>query len=390
MPRLRKSRTTPHKAGARLARAKPRAAVKQLGEIGLIERIIARFTSGVRAGKSVVVGPGDDAAVLDLGGRSRLVLTTDMLVEGVHFRLEWSYPEAVGFKSVVANLSDIAAMGATPVGIVVCLGVPPTLPVSAVDGLYRGMTRALSLFGGELLGGDTVRADAITLGVSAIGMLASSSPTLRSGARPGDKVCVTGALGGSQAGLLLLDKYFGSAENRRGERRIRSFRGWVKREADDFRRKLPASIRGNGFLCILRHLTPVPRVREAGIIAGFKPSSMIDISDGLAADVFQIARASGVGFRILEDALPVSGSVRSIAQFLGTSPGALALASGEEYEILLTIRPERLSRLARTLPKHSSIALTVIGEVTEARERVLLAGRRGNPRTLSELGYRHF
>ena len=360
------------------------AVAGQLGEIGLIERILSKFSEPGSA--KLIVGPGDDAAAIEFEGKARVLVTTDMLVEGVHFELEWSYPEALGFKSVAANLSDLAAMGGRAVGIVVSLGIPPMVPVRAVDKMYRGMSRALSLFGGDLLGGDTVRSSAIIVSVSAIGVLVGERPLLRSGARPGDKICLTGSLGRSESGLMLLKRYFRQA--RRPRKTVLD--AWAERTGGYFRKGLPPRLRRNGYACIAKHLMPSPRMREARVLSTFGPSAMIDISDGLSADLMQVSRASGVGLVLMEESIPVDKNARVVAKTFDISPYKIALSSGEEYELLFTIPDARVKQAASALARRCGTTIHVIGEITENRQSVSVVGNRGRIRALLETGYRHF
>ena len=366
--------------------------VSRIGEFGLIERILDKFSVGNR--RSVLVGPGDDAAVIACGKGAPLVLTTDMLVEGTHFRLEWSCPEAVGFKAVTANLSDVAAMGGVPIGIVVSLGVPASVPTLAVDMLYRGISGALSRFGGDLLGGDTVRSERITISVAAVGTLAGHRPFLRSGARGGDAVCVTGSLGRPELGLLLLRKFVG----RQGGSRGRGLLAWAERRMGDFEGRIPTAIRRDGYACVRRHLMPEPRMREARLLARQRnsaPSAMIDVSDGLSSDLRQLAVASKADILVFEDRVPVHPSVVSAARRLGVSASRVALSSGEEYELLLTVPRSRLPGLKRAMQRAGAGPLTAIGEVTGrtpgsrpgAVSLVTTDGRRSK---LTHQGFKHF
>lgn len=357
---------------------------RHLGEMGLVERILSGFSELKR--DRIIVGPGDDAAVIELGETARIVVTTDMLVENVHFRLDWSYPEALGFKSVAANLSDIAAMGGEAIGIVISLGIPPMVPVKAVDKMYRGISGALSLFGGSLLGGDTVRSSAIIISISAIGVLVGERPLLRSGARAGDKVCMTGSVGGSELGFMLLKRYFELTHRSRKA----ALEAWAERTAGYFKGRLPSSLRKTGYACISKHLMPSPRIREARVLSAFGPSAMIDVSDGLSADLMQVARASGVGLVLREKDIPIDTNARAVAQALGTSPHKIALSSGEEYEIVFTIPAAKIRPAARALAKRCGTSIEVIGEITEDKESVVVIGTRGRKKALVETGFRHF
>ncbi|UCF78525.1 MAG: thiamine-phosphate kinase [Candidatus Eiseniibacteriota bacterium] len=362
----------------------PGLPVSRVGETRLVERILSRFARA--RGKGVVTGPGDDGAVIELVRGKRLVLTTDMLVEGTHFVLGWSSPYAVGFKAVTANLSDVAAMGARPLGIVVSLGIPSSLPVRAVDRIYSGISSALSLFGGELLGGDTVHSRAVTVCVSAVGELVGRAPLLRSGARPGHAVCVTGSLGSSCAGLMLLRKHF------KAGRRSRSLalKSWSERDRRFFKEKLPASMRRDGHACVSKHLMPRPRVAEAEVLSLCGPSALIDISDGLLIDLGRVAAASGVGMLLREDDVPICRHCRSVAKKLRVSPYELAVSSGEEYELLFAMAPSRVRKTARALAERCGTTVTVIGDVVEPAQGMCVVDAEGRKSRLPEKGFQHF
>jgi thiamine-monophosphate kinase len=358
--------------------------VSSLGEFALIDRILSRFS--IEGRKRVLVGPGDDAAVLSLERGKRLLLTTDMLVEGTHFRLGWSYPEAVGYKAVTSNLSDVAAMGGKPLGIAISLGVPRSMPVDAVDRLYAGVRRALRKFGGDLLGGDTIRSNRITVSVTAVGFLTGTKPLLRSGARPGNSVCVTGALGAVEAGLLLLKRHFSGRERSRRA----ALAAWGGRGEEYFRGRLPSVLEKHGSICIQKHLMPDPRVREALVIAGSRPSSMIDLSDGLYSDLGQIAKASAVGVCVDQNSIPIHPAAKAVAENLGVSPRKLAGSSGEEYELLFTIPESRVEALSEKLVRTCGADVTLIGEVTRRKGALeFIRGTTGRDR-LVHRGFKHF
>ncbi len=359
-------------------------AVSQVGETRLVEDILSEFC--VEGTRRVIVGAGDDAAVIRSGKGRGLVLTTDMLVEGTHFSLEWSYPEAIGFKAVASNASDVAAMGGRPLGVVVSLGIPKLVPVRAVERMYRGIARALSQFGGELLGGDTVRSKAVTVSVSAVGELVGKKPFLRSGARPGDVICVTGTLGDSQTGLRLLKKYFKTKHRSRRDALVT----WADREAPHFKKGLPAPLRGHGRSCIAKHLMPEARVAEAETLSTLGISAAIDLSDGLSIDSARVASASGVGLLLREQDVPVSRSCRAVAGKLGLRARGLALSSGEEYELLFTLEPDRARQVIRALATRCGTEVTVIGDVVERRKGTFLLDALGRKKRLSERGFRHF
>jgi thiamine-monophosphate kinase len=268
--------------------------VAELGEFGLIARII----SGRELPPGIVLGPGDDAAVL-LAADGRVVVTTDVLVEGVHFRLDWSTPHQVGRKAVAANVADLAAMGAVPTALVVGLAVPGRTAVSTVDGLSAGMWDEADRAGAGIVGGDVVSSEQLVVSVTALGDLQGRAPVTRSGARPSDVLGLCGRLGWSAAGLAVL---------RRGLRSPLAVVG---------AHRVPEPPYGAG-----------PQAAEAGATA------MIDVSDGLLADAGHLARASGVGINIDSAALPVAATLVEAALALGADARHWALTGGEDHALL--------------------------------------------------------
>ena len=268
----------------------------------------------------VLVPIGDDCAVLRLGDRT-WVAASDMLVSGHHFK-DWAAPEDVGYKAVAVNVSDVAAMGGTPRFVLASGGAPDP---GATLRCMQGILEACRDFGVYLLGGDTTRAGALTVDVAILGEL-DAPPVLRSGARPGDLLAVTGELGASVAGLLAL-------ENGRVE---------------------PERLVG-------KHLRPEPRVQAGRVAARVGVGTMIDLSDGLASDVRHICERSGVGCRVDLGSLPVAGDTREFLESLGRDPEILAASGGEDYELLMAVREPVLEALAGSV----EVPVTVIGEVTD-------------------------
>jgi thiamine-monophosphate kinase len=268
----------------------------------------------------VLVAIGDDCAVLLLGGRT-WVAASDMLVFGHHFK-GWAAPEDVGYKAVAVNVSDVAAMGGTPRFVLASGGAAD--PGTALR-CMEGVLEACEEFGIYLLGGDTTRADGLTVDVAILGELAAP-PVLRSGARPGDLLAVTGELGASAAGLLALDS--GQTAPQR---------------------------------LVRKHLRPGPRVAAGGTAARLTTSAMIDLSDGLASDVRHICEQSGVGCRVDLSRLPIAGDTRGLAESLGRDPEILAASGGEDYELLMSAPEPVLKALAESV----EVPVTVIGEVTD-------------------------
>ena len=273
--------------------------VGDLGEIALVDRIIAATRGAKGARKGVVnVGPGDDAAVL-AAPDGRVVVTTDVLVEGRHFRRDWSSAEDVGVKAVAENLADIAAMGARPTGLVIGLALPPETEVAWVDGFLAGVLAEAGRGGAALAGGDVVRADAIYVSVTAMGDLEDRDAVLRSGARAGDVIAVTGRLGCAAAGLAVLSRGF------------RSPRALV----DAHRRPEPDYAAG-------------VRAAEGGAKA------LMDVSDGLLLDAERMAVASGVAIDIDSGAIPLDEVLASTAAAYNLDPLTWVLGGGDDHALL--------------------------------------------------------
>ena len=267
------------------------------GEFGLIRRIIARLG----AGGDLVVGPGDDAAVI-AAPDARVVATTDLMVEGRHFRREWSSAYDVGRKAAAANLADIVAMGARPTAVVVGLAMPVDTPVEWVDGLADGLRDECALVGAVVAGGDIVRSDTLTIAVTALGDLEGRAPITRSGAQPGDDVVLAGMPGRAAAGLALLEAGY---------------------TADP----LAAAHR--------RPEPPYDAALALGVEAG--ATAMIDISDGLVADLDHVASASGVRIELTASLLPVDPAVAAAAARLGVDAFDWIAGGGDDHCIAATI-----------------------------------------------------
>lgn len=299
--------------------------VRALGEVGLIARVAKRL----RPSPSVRVGIGDDAAVLTGVGRDQLLFACDMLVEGVHFRKHGLPAEWIGWKALAVNISDIAAMGGRPCWAVVSLGLPPQTPLAFVDGLYAGLARCARRFGVAIVGGDTVRAPQVVIDVSIIGRVRPAHLTLRRGVRVGDRLFVTGRLGGSLA---------------------------------------------SG-----RHARVRPRVAEAQqLLRRVRVHAMMDLSDGLASDLWQLSRASGVTLRVEAARIPVARAAGTVYH---------ALMDGEDFELVFAVAPREASRVPRRLGR---CPVTAIGAATGRGVGVELRERSGRIRPLVPRGFRHF
>jgi thiamine-monophosphate kinase len=309
--------------------------VARIGEFGLIERVTARLSQG----PACLLGPGDDAALV-AAPDGRVVATTDVLVDGRHFRRDWSSARDVGHRAAAANIADIVAMGAAPTALLVALCAPPELEVGWAEGLADGLAAEAEPLGVSVVGGDMSASPTLTVAVTALGDLGGRSPVLRSGAHPGDVVAVAGRLGFAAAGFTVLSRGFRSP----------------KILVDAHRRpEVP-------YAC-------GPRAATLGA------TSMIDVSDGLLADLGHIATASAVGIDVSRAAFPVPVQMRDAAAALGVDPYAWIFGGGDDHALAATFPPDT------RLPAE----WLVVGEVTQAGG-VTLDGKRwaGRP------GWDHF
>jgi thiamine-monophosphate kinase len=322
----------------------------ELGEFGLIGRISRK----AHLSRSVRIGIGDDAAAIEPGAGLLTLVTTDMLVEGVHFDLEYSDPFTLGRKSLAVNLSDIAAMGGVPRHFLVSMAVPGETPVEFMDAFFEGMISLGDDYGVSLIGGDTCSSpQGLVVSVTVMGEQTPHLVVTRSGARPGDLIWVTGTLGDSALGLALLKKGIGDG-------------GAVR-----------------------RHLDPIPRVREGIRLAeGGLASAMIDISDGLLADLGHILELSGVGARISLGLLPLSGDFLARREFVGGDLFSLPLSGGEEYELLFASSPENSPAIQAAMAE-SGTACTTIGEIT-SMPGLSIVTESGEEYLPEKQGYNHF
>lgn len=303
---------------------------------------IRRLRARLRSFPAIVrVGPGDDTAVLRIGATT-ILITTDALVAGVHYRPAWLGPRALGARAYGVNASDVAAMGGRPLAAVMALEVPRGTPAAVLDGVVAGFVTAARRHGAVLVGGNVARGPALAVTVTLLGR-AGSRVVTRAGARPGDQVLVTGSLGAM--GVAVRDR-------RRGRR------------------------------------APLPRVPDrvaAGVLLARVASAMIDVSDGLVQDLGHVARASGVAVRIVADGVPVASRCR---RRLGAGATAFALTAGEDYELACTVPRRRLAALRR-LERRLGCRLTRIGVVERGRPAVTVVDAAGRPLVLGPGGFDH-
>lgn len=335
-----------------------RTELSALGEFGLIDRI----TSAVElVNPSSLQGIGDDAAVIDPQGFVQVV-TTDMLVEGVHFDLGYVPLKHLGYKAVIVNLSDVYAMNATPHQITVAIAISNRFSLEAVDELYAGMLSACAAYGVDLVGGDTTSSHSgLVLSITAIGTAKKEDIVYRHGAKENDLLIVSGDLGGAYMGLQVLE-----------------------REKAVFKQDPNMQPDLAGFDYILeRQLKPEAR---KDVIAMFKemelmPTAMIDISDGLASEAMHIARRSGTGVNIYEDKLPIDPITYRTARDFNLDPTTCALNGGEDYELLFTIRPTDYVKVK------GSPHFTAVGHMTDPASGYQLVDRQGGQHELKAQGW---
>jgi thiamine-monophosphate kinase len=343
--------------------------VADLGEHALLARILGRLP---RPSASVLVGPGDDAAVLAPIRNERLVVTTDAVVEGVHFSRAFSSPADIGHKALAVNLSDLAAMGATPGWALLSLVLPGSWPVSGVEDLVDSLASLAVAHGVSVVGGNITRTDgALIVDVTAGGAVGSRKWLTRSGAKPGHEIWISGSIGGAAAGLEMLSQGSGIGDQGSGIREQGS------------------GIGEQGAACIARHRRPEPRVR-LGVAVGRAraASAAMDLSDGLADALRQVASASGVGVRIDAEALPIEAGAREWWASRGENAERRAVEGGDDYELLFAV-PARSGRALRAVARHvADPPLTKIGVFTKDPRALVMV--RGSQEDALPKGFAHF
>jgi len=302
--------------------------IRQIGELGLIRRM----ARNVRVDNTVLHGIGDDTAVIRWTRNKHLLFTCDMLIEDLHFKRSEATPYQIGWKAIARNISDIAAMGGLPRYATVSAAVDPGLNVSFLDGIVKGMLSACRKFGVNIVGGDTARSSRIVIDIAMVGEVEKRNLVLRSGAKPGDVILVTGSIGGSIKG---------------------------------------------------KHLNFVPRLKEAReLVSGYKVNAMIDISDALLLDLRRLLDSSGVGARLYEGLVPLSSGVSTVES---------AIREGEDFELLFTMRPGEAKKLFRSGMAKFDTDITLIGEITAKKDGYILVDQDGKKRRVKGAeGFLHF
>lgn len=325
--------------------------------IEVIRRLLAEDSPGV------VMGLGDDAALVEMGPHLG-ILTADMLVEGVHFDRGTVSATDLGYKALAVNVSDVAAMGGSPRFGLVSLGLPEDVEASWVVELYGGVRDAAGEYAMAVVGGDTSRSERMVVSVAVTGEVARGGAVLRSGAKPGDRVVVTGALGASAGGLKIL-----------------------RAPPHDVAQAASSEW---GRALVHAHLRPVARVGEAQTLAQSGATAMMDVSDGLAKDLGRLCDSSGVGAAVVLAGLPVALSLKELADALpDVDPLTLALGGGEDYELLATLPPGAVRPAAAKLAERFGTQLTDIGEIREGHG-LMAVDSDGTERPLEPTGWDHF
>jgi len=343
-----------------MKKEKQQTNISELGEFGLIDRLTEQIQL---KNKSTVNGVGDDAAILDYSNR-QVVVTTDLLTEGIHFNLMYVPLKHLGYKAVVVNLSDIYAMNATPKQITVSLAISGKFSVEAVEELYSGIFMACEKYGVDLIGGDTTSSlTGLTISITALGEVEKDKVVFRSGAKLNDLLCVTGDLGGAYMGLQLLER-----EN----------------EVFKVNQNIQPQLEGYDYI-LERQLKPEARadIIEAFQKLGIKPTSMIDISDGLSSEIMHLCKHSKVGCNLYEDKIPMDMQTKQMAEELSINPLVAALNGGEDYELLFTISLNDYEKIK------NDPDFTIIGHMIGEEEGANLITGSGAAIPLQAQGWNH-
>ncbi|MDP1727446.1 MAG: thiamine-phosphate kinase [Bacteroidota bacterium] len=338
-----------------------RTELSTLGEFGLIDHITKNFSIA----NNTLAGVGDDAAVIKSTAGTCTLVSTDMLLEGVHFDLSYFPLKHLGYKAITVNLSDICAMNATPKQVTVSIAVSSRFSLEAIEEIYEGIHLACTHYHVDLVGGDTSTSkQGLVISVAALGEAAEKDIVYRKGAQVNDLIVVTGDLGGAYCGFQILER----------EKRV-----YIDNPS------VQPDLAGHDYI-IERQLKPEARkdIIELFKTLDIKPTSMIDISDGLASECFHLAKHSDVGITLYEDKIPIDPTTYSFARELDLDPTLCALSGGEDYELLFTIKQSDYEKI------NNHPDFTIIGFVTEKAEGMNLMSKGGNKHALKAQGWKAF
>lgn len=338
-----------------------RTELSSLGEFGLIDHITKHIELYQ---DSTIKGVGDDAAILKFN-EEQIVVTTDLLLEGIHFDLSYVPLKHLGYKAIVVNLSDVFAMNAHPTQVLVSIGVSNRFSLEAVEEIYQGMNIACKRYGVDLVGGDTSASkQGLVISVTAIGKQSAEKIVKREGASINDLVCVTGDLGAAYMGLQLLER----------EKNVYLSNPEIQPDLEGFD------------YIVERQLKPEAR---KDIIDLFKerdlvPTSMIDVSDGLASEILHLCKSSGLGANIYEEKIPIDPMTYESARSFNLDPTVCALSGGEDYELLFTIKQSDFDKIK------NNPDISVIGHMTQSSEGAQLISKSGNQHNITAQGWNAF
>ena len=337
-----------------------RTELSELGEFGLIDHLTAGFKP---INTSTIKGVGDDAAVIDNGEYATLV-SKDLLIEGVHFDLSYTPLKHLGYKAAVVNISDIVAMNGTAEQLLIGISVSNRFPVEALEELYSGLRLACEKYKVDLVGGDTTSSvSGLFISVTVVGKAKKEDVVYRCTARENDLICTTGDLGGAYMGLLLLER----------EKQVFKANPQMQPDLDGYDYVLERQLKPEARVDVLEKL------REAGV----KPTSMIDISDGLASEVLHLSKDSGLGCRIYENKLPIDVVTAEVATEFQIDPTTAAMNGGEDYELLFTVDLNDLDKIKAIEGIH------VIGHMLEKAEGEYLISNGGSLYPIDAQGFNH-
>lgn len=339
-----------------------RTELSELGEFGLIDKLTNQFTTHI---STTIKGVGDDAAVISISDSEVMLVSTDMLLEGVHFNLMYTPLMHLGYKAVMVNLSDIFAMNGNAQQITVSIAVSNRFPLEALEELYAGIKKACDLYQVDLIGGDTSSSlSGLMISVTAIGKAKKSDVVYRSGAKENDLLVVSGDLGGAYMGLQLLER---------------------EKEVFKANPNMQPDLDGNDYL-LERQLKPEARQDVIKFLKDLdvKPTSMIDISDGLASEIFHLCKASDLGCTIYDEKIPIDAKTSMAAIDFNIDPVTCALNGGEDYELLFTVSLADYDKIK------GNPHMTVIGHITDKNSGVNLVDKNGAIIPLQAQGWKAF
>src|SRR5476649_2547514 len=340
---------------------KEKTNIEELGEFGLINHL----TKNIKiTQKSTLKGVGDDAAVLNFEGKKVLV-STDMLLEGIHFDLAYTPLKHLGYKAVQLNLSDIYAMNGMASQVTVSIGISSKFPLEAIEELYEGIYLACDKYGIDIVGGDTTSSkQGLVISVTSIGYADEKDIVYRNGAEEGDLICVSGDLGGAYVGLQLLER----------EKQI-----FLENP------NIQPDLEGKDYI-VERQLKPEARKDILDLLKGIdvKPTSMIDVSDGLASEILHICKQSNKGCNLYEEKIPLDPMTFETAREFNLDPTVCALSGGEDYELLFTVKQADYDKIK------NDVDISIIGHITEAAAGCNLISKSGNVHPLKAQGWNAF